>query len=92
MYLLDQKSRAPKRRKPSGTVKEEDISEEEAVTQEKKNTKRQLAKRRRPKSGVTEDEVGDVHSLISPRPKSITVCTCSVSLHWNQYMHQMRCG
>ena len=51
-----QKSRTPKRRKPTGTVKKEDISEEEPVTQEKKNTKSQLAKRRRSKSGVTEDE------------------------------------
>lgn len=72
MYPLDQKSRAPKRRKPTGTVKKEDISEEEPVTQKKKNAKSQLAKRRRSKSGVTEDEVGDICSL-GPRPKQITV-------------------
>ena len=59
VYPLDQKSRAPKRRKPTGMVKEEDISEEEPVTQEIMNTKRQLAKRRKSKSGVTEDEVRD---------------------------------
>ena len=42
-------------------VKKEDISEEEPVTQEK-DTKSQLLKRKRSRSGVTEDEVGHTWS------------------------------
>ena len=48
-------------------VKKEDISEEEPVTQEK-DTKSQLSKRKRSRSGVTEDEVGDIYIVLVPDP------------------------